>query len=132
MAPVISLDNPAFQHRVVGIQLLTAGPQTQVIQSAERGQVSRAEGSVTHVEVFQVGGVGTSIIERPRPSPRHRRANRYTLNCDEPLSYAMSFYEVDRAAHVWLTERVDASLPHVFGSAIAATDVSDATVASDD
>ena len=33
-----------------------------------------------------MGGVRTSIIGRPRPLPRHRRAHPpYTLNCDEPL-----------------------------------------------
>jgi hypothetical protein len=69
MAPVIRFHNATFQHRVVTMQLLTAGPQTQVIQPAECGQVSRAEGSVTHVEVFQVGRVRTSIIENLDPYP---------------------------------------------------------------
>nr|VTP07543.1 hypothetical protein BIN_B_01864 [Mycolicibacterium smegmatis] len=31
-------------------------------------------------------GVGTSIIGRPRPLSRHRRADDlYTLNCEEPV-----------------------------------------------
>jgi hypothetical protein len=33
-----------------------------------------------------MGGVRTSIIGRPRPSPGHRRAHpNYTLNCEEPV-----------------------------------------------
>jgi hypothetical protein len=31
-----------------------------------------------------MAGVGTSIFERPRPLPRQRRADGYTVNCDEP------------------------------------------------
>ncbi len=32
-----------------------------------------------------MGGVGTSILGRPRPLPGHRRAaDDYTLNCEEP------------------------------------------------
>lgn len=31
-----------------------------------------------------MGGVGTPILGRPRPLPGHRRADHYTLNCDEP------------------------------------------------
>ena len=63
--------------------------QAELIQAAERGQVSAAEGSVRHVEVLQMGGVGTSILGRPRHLPRDRRASRhptsdYTLNCEEP------------------------------------------------
>src|SRR6185295_14293088 len=39
------------------------------------------------VEVFQLGGVRTPIIGRPRPLPRQRRADHlYTLNCEEPDS----------------------------------------------
>ncbi len=34
-----------------------------------------------------MGGVRTSIIGRPRPLPRHRRArDHYTLNCEEPVN----------------------------------------------
>ncbi len=31
-----------------------------------------------------MGGVGTSIIGRPRPSTGDRRAHPYTVNCEEP------------------------------------------------
>lgn len=34
-----------------------------------------------------MGGVGTSILRRPRPSPDPRRADPcYTLNCEEPVN----------------------------------------------
>jgi hypothetical protein len=39
------------------------------VESAEGGQISageaRADGSIGHVEVFWMGGVGTSIFGRP-------------------------------------------------------------------
>ena len=57
--------------------------QAELVEPAERGQVRAGEarrGSVKHVEVFRMGGVGTSILGRPRPLPGHRRADaRYTL-----------------------------------------------------
>ena len=47
-------------------------------------RIGAGKGSVRHVEVFRVDGVGTSIIGRPRPLPTHRRANpNYTLDCEE-------------------------------------------------
>src|SRR5215212_1985864 len=69
--------------------MLADHDQAELIQAAERGQVRAAEGSVRHDEVFQMGGVGTSILGRPRHLPRDRRASHhptsdYTLNCEEP------------------------------------------------
>ena len=62
--------------------------QAQVIQARERAQVGAIKGSIGHVEVFQVDGVGISIIERPRPLPGHDTPNPtqhpYTLKCEEP------------------------------------------------
>ena len=62
--------------------------QPQVIQASERAQVGAIKGSIGHVEVFQVDGVGTSIIGRPRPLPGHDTPNAvyntYTLKCEEP------------------------------------------------
>ena len=64
--------------------------QPQAIQARERGQVRVIKGSIGHVEVFQVDGVGTSIIGRPRPLPGHDTPNAvyntYTLKCEEPVS----------------------------------------------
>ena len=51
------------------------GCRRQRWTAAELGQVTVVEGSVEHVEVFQMAGVGTSIFERPRPLSRYRRAD---------------------------------------------------------
>jgi hypothetical protein len=43
--------------------------ESEFVESAEGGQISageaRADGSIGHVEVFRMGGVGTSIFGRP-------------------------------------------------------------------
>ena len=49
--------------------------QPQAIQARERAQVRAIRGSSGHVEVFQMDGVGTSIIERPRPLHNHDTPN---------------------------------------------------------
>ena len=63
--------------------------QAQVIQARERAQVRAIEGSIGHVEVVQMDGVGTPIIGRPRPLPGHDTPNpahnTYTLNYEEPI-----------------------------------------------
>ena len=65
--------------------------QAQVIQVRERAQVRAIKGSIGHVEVFQMDGVGISIIERPRPLPGHDTPNpahnTYTLKCEEPVYF---------------------------------------------
>ena len=62
--------------------------QAQVIQARERAQVGAIKDSIGHVEVFQMDGVGTPIIGRPRPLPGHDTPNPtqhpYTLNYEEP------------------------------------------------
>lgn len=68
------------------INTLPDSDEPELIEAAERGQVNRREGSVGHVEVFQVESVGTPILGRPRPLPEPRRATRrYTLVCEEPV-----------------------------------------------
>ena len=61
--------------------------QAQVIQARERAQVRAIKDSIGHVEVFQMDGVGTPIIGRPRPLPGHDTPNpahnTYTLKCEE-------------------------------------------------
>ena len=71
--------------------MLTNGFQAELVEAGERGQVGTNEGSVEHVEVFRMEGVGTSIIGRPRllSSHRHAAAPRpclYTLKYEEPLN----------------------------------------------
>jgi hypothetical protein len=85
-APPVRLHNPARQHSTIRLEPLPDDLQTKLIESGKRSQIRRGEGSVGHVEVFQMGGIGTSIIGRPRPLTHHRRANpHYTLNCEEPI-----------------------------------------------
>ena len=64
--------------------------QSQAIQARERAQVRVIKGSIGHVEVFQMDGVGISIIGRPRPLPGHDTPNAayntYTLKCEESVS----------------------------------------------
>ena len=87
-SPVFTSDL-ASQHCMVWPNALTRHFQPQVIQACERAQVRMIKGSIGHVEVFQMDGVGISIIERPRPLPGHDTSNAahntYTLKCEEPL-----------------------------------------------
>ena len=73
---------------MVCLNALTRHLQPQVIQVRERAQVGAIKGSIGHVEVFQMDGVGTPIIGRPRPIPGHDTPNpannTYTLNYEEP------------------------------------------------
>ncbi|ABK73699.1 hypothetical protein MSMEG_6461 [Mycolicibacterium smegmatis MC2 155] len=89
-APPILIGDPARQHGPIRVEALAGHLQPELVEAAESRQVSAGEarptGSVRHVEVFQMDGVGTSIIGRPRPLSRHRRADDlYTLNCEEPV-----------------------------------------------
>ncbi|WP_236544206.1 hypothetical protein [Spiractinospora alimapuensis] len=88
MAPPIVLEDPTFQDAVVGLDALAGGRETERAQPTESIEIWGQEGSVGHVEVFQMASVRTSIIGRPRRLSLHRRAHpatsRYTLNCDEP------------------------------------------------
>jgi hypothetical protein len=64
---------------------LTDHFEIEVVDPSERGQVRAREGSVRQVKVFQVAGVGTAILGRPRRLPGHRPDfGRYTLICEEP------------------------------------------------
>jgi hypothetical protein len=84
--PPVRLDDTARQNRTIRIEALAGDFKPELIKAAERGQISTSEGSVRHVEVFQMAGVGTSIIRRPRPLPGQRRADLlYTLNCEDSV-----------------------------------------------
>ena len=88
-APPVLTSNTASQHCMVWPNALTRHLQPQAIQACERAQVRAIKGSIGHVEVFQMGGVGISIIERPRPLPGHDMPNAarhtYTLKYEEPV-----------------------------------------------
>ena len=74
---------------MVCLNALTRHLQPRAIQARERAQVWEIKGSMRHVEVFRMDGVGISIIERPRPLHNHDTPNpthhTYTLKCEEPL-----------------------------------------------
>ena len=78
---------------MVCLNALTRHLQPQAIQARERGQVRVIKDSIGHVEVFQMDGVGTPIIGRPRPLPSHDTPNpahnTYTLKCEEPVLYGI-------------------------------------------
>ena len=73
---------------MVCLNALTHHFQAQVIQARERAQVWEIKDSIGHVEVFQMDGVGISIIGRPRPLSGHDTPNpahnTYTPNYEEP------------------------------------------------
>src|SRR4051812_47738137 len=66
MTPLVRLDHPARQHRPTHLVALAGDFQTELIEPAERGQISAGETSATssvgHVEVSRMDGVGTPII----------------------------------------------------------------------
>ena len=86
--PPVLTSNTARQHCMVCLNVLTRHLQAQVIQARERAQIRAIKDSIGHVEVFQMDGVGTPIIGRPRPIPGHDTPNpannTYTLNYEEP------------------------------------------------
>ena len=87
VTPVVGLEDPAGQHRMVVVDLLPGHRQAEAVQQTEGIEIRAAERSVRHVEVFLLGGVGTPIIGRPRPLHGDRRAQSYTLNCEEPVNH---------------------------------------------
>ena len=87
-APPVLTHYLAGQDGPIASYTLARHFQAQVIQVRERAQVRAIKGSIGHVEVFQMDGVGISIIERPRPLHNHDTPNpthhTYTLKCEEP------------------------------------------------
>ena len=72
---------------MVYLNALARHLQPKTVQARERSQIRAAKGSIGHVEVFQMDGVGISIIERPRPLHNHDTPNAahntYTPNYEE-------------------------------------------------
>ena len=105
--PPVLTSNTARQHCMVWLNALARHFQAQVIQARERAQVGAIKGSIGHVEVFQMDGVGTPIIGRPRPLPGHDTANpahnTYTLKCEEPFWCVVSSVKgVATTPRIWL------------------------------
>jgi hypothetical protein len=67
--PSIRFNDAALDHRPIRLDVLPRRDKSKLVESAERGQVRGREGSVGHVEVFRLGGVGTSILEDLDPYP---------------------------------------------------------------
>jgi len=92
MAPLIVREDPALQNCLARLDALAGGCEAEPVQAAEGIEIRGREGSVGHVEVFQMASVRTSIIGRPRRLSPHRRAHpatdRYTLICEEPVKAA--------------------------------------------
>ena len=98
-APPVLTNDAACQHCMVWPHALASYFQAQVIQVRERAQVGAIKGSIGHVEVFRMDGVGISIIERPRPLHNHDTPNSthhtYTLKCEEPLCRHLETYPLE-------------------------------------
>ena len=62
--------------------------RAQAATSREHVQIGAIEDNTGHIETFQMDGVGTPIIRRPRLLPSHDTPtparNTYTLNYEEP------------------------------------------------
>jgi hypothetical protein len=79
----VGLDDRASEDRAIRFETLAGHLEPELVKAAESRQISAAEpgnrarrdGSVGHVDVFQVDGVGTSSLGRPRPSSQQRRAD---------------------------------------------------------
>ena len=91
--PPVLTRNTASQHCMVCLNALTRHLQPQAIKAREHAQIRAIKDSIGHVEVFQMDGVGTPIIGRPRPLPSHDTPNpahnTYTLKCEEPVLYGI-------------------------------------------
>ena len=89
--PPILTNNAASQHCMIWQNALTHHLQPKAIQAREHAQIRTIKGRIGHAEVFQMDGVGISIIERPRPLPGHDTPNAahntYTLKCEQPLFF---------------------------------------------
>ena len=73
-APRLLQDCPARRW----LNALARHLQSKAIQARGRAQIRTIKGSSGRVEVFQMDGVGISIIERPRPLPQHDTPNPLT------------------------------------------------------
>ena len=87
-APQLLQDCPARRW----LNALARHLQSKAIQARERAQIRTIKGGIRRVEVFQMDGVGISIIETPRPLHNHDTPNPaqhtktfYTLTCEEPV-----------------------------------------------
>lgn len=72
--PRVVLDDAALDHRPIWLETLPNDLEAELVETAERGQVGRGEGSVVQVEVFRrMSSVGTSILKDLDVYPRTSR-----------------------------------------------------------
>ena len=71
--PPILTSNTARQHCTVWLNALARHFQAQAIQARERAQIKAIKGSIGHVEVFQMDGVGTPSSKDLDPYPATTR-----------------------------------------------------------
>jgi hypothetical protein len=84
-APPVRLHYAALDHRPFRLEALTDGAEAELVEAAERGQVRANEGSVEHVEVFQMDNVRTPILrETSTPTPPPAHSTDYTPLRGEP------------------------------------------------
>lgn len=67
VTPIIGFRRPAGEDRTFGFNALASDFQPEATKTAETSQIRAREGSVGHVEVFQMGSVRTPIFGGPRP-----------------------------------------------------------------
>lgn len=89
--PRVRLSDPALDHRPIRRETLPDGYETELVEAAERGQIRGREGSVEHVEVFQMDSLGTSIMEDLDPYPE---TNATTLSTAKSRKNAVTLHEV--------------------------------------
>jgi hypothetical protein len=53
-APLVGFNDPAQQHRPIRVESLPDRDESELVQAREGRQVRSREGSVAHVEVFQM------------------------------------------------------------------------------
>ena len=98
--PLVLTNNTARQHCMVWLNALARHLQPQAIQARESAQIRVITDSIGHVEVFQMYGVETPIIEGPRPLPGHDTPN--PSNNTYSLKYEESPYRHPNNAHAHL------------------------------
>ena len=73
-APRVVVNDAALQHHPIRLEQLPDHFEAELVETAERGQVRRSEGSVVHVEVFRrMGSIETSILGDLDAYPRTSR-----------------------------------------------------------
>lgn len=88
MAPAVIACRNTLDHSTPSLEAQPDRIQSKVGQAEESSQIRTTEGSVDHIEAFEMQRVGTFIIEGldPKPQPpskltTHRSLGRAVLAC---------------------------------------------------